>query len=326
MIASACLACAPEFEVDLALVDRPRVIAMIATPAEAGPGETVTLSALVATPEGTSVDATLDWSLCLARRPLAELGPIAPACVALQADAIAAIGEGTSVEATLPEDACRLFGPEPPAAMPGEPTGRPVDPDPSGGYFQPILGRFVGDDTDELDVLRVRLACGLSGATQAQAAEYTLRAQRNVAPAITEFATGDGSTTVGVGEPLDLRVRWTACPRESTCGDQLCSLDEASTCADDCMTTTGCAGAETHVFFDPLALEIAVRREAIGVTWYATAGEFDEARTGRASDDDEAGSDNVWTAPDEPGTVHLWAVLRDDRGGVGWASLDLAVE
>ena len=66
------LGCAPDFEVDLALVDRPRVLALASTPAEAAPGEVVMLTALVATPGGTSGDAALDWSTCLARRPLAE--------------------------------------------------------------------------------------------------------------------------------------------------------------------------------------------------------------------------------------------------------------
>jgi hypothetical protein len=297
------LGCAPDFEVDLALVDRPRVLALASTPAEAAPGETVMLTALVATPEGTSVDAMLDWSTCLARRPLAELGPIAADCVGLEESAIAVIGQGVSVEATLPSDACRLFGPEPPPAMPGEPTGRPVDPDPTGGYYQPILGTF---DDGELNLLKVRLACGLAGATQAQAAEYTLRYRRNVAPAVAEFGLVDGSASIGPGEHVDLRLRWAECPEQET--------------------EEGCTGAETHVFFDPLALEVATRREAIAVAWYATAGEFDDARTGRGSADLEPSSDNGWTAPSEPGTVHFWVVLRDDRGGVGWAELDVEIE
>ncbi len=296
------LGCAPDFEVDLALVDRPRVLALASTPAEAAPGEVVLLTALVATPEGTSGDAALDWSTCLARRPLAELGAIAADCVALEESAIAAIGQGVAVEATLPDDACRLFGPEPPPAMPGEPSGRPVDPDPTGGYYQPILGLF---DEGELNLLKVRLACGLAGATQAQAADYTARYRRNVAPAVAEFGIVDGSVSVGAGEPIDLRVRWADCPEQ---------------------VEDGCTGAETHVFFDPIALEVATRREAIAVAWYATAGEFDDPRTGRGSDDLEPSSDNDWTAPREPGTVHLWVVLRDDRGGVGWAELDLEVE
>lgn len=329
----ACLvasACAPELEVDLSRIDRPRVIALIASPAEAEPGESVTLRALVATPTGSDAQAELDWALCLARRPLAELGPVAPACLDPNAgpEQLTALGRASEVTAELPSDACRRFGSEPPASEPGEPTGRVVDPDATGGYFQPILARPRGDEGEpgELAIVGVRLACGLAGATAAQSAEHTARYQRNVAPRVVEFGLREGPSIVAAGERVELRVSWADCPSTPQCGDGLCSLDEAATCNEDCTTLAGCEGAETHVFFDPLALSLATRREAIGVTWYASAGELDEARTGRASDDELAFADNGWVAPDEPGPVYLWVVLRDDRGGVGVGELTVEVE
>ena len=33
----------------------------------------------------------------------------------------------------------------------------------------------------------------------------------------------------------------------------------------------------------------------------------------------ETTSDNTWTAPADAGTVSLWVVLRDSRGGVAFA-------
>lgn len=321
----ASLACTPEVEVDLSRVDQPRVIALIASPAEAEPGEPVTLSAVVATPSGLDVDAQLDWSLCLARRPLAELGPVAQACIDADAndDAVLELGRAVSLEAALPDDACRRFGPEPPASEPGQPTGRPVDPDPTGGYYQPIAAR---SSEGELALTSVRLECGLAGATAAQASEYATRHQRNVAPRVSDIGLRSGGRVVAPGERVELQASWPECPREPTCGDAICSLDEQQTCGDDCAHVPGCEGAETHVYFDPLALELATRREAIGVTWYASAGTLDEARTGRASDDERSSSDNGWVAPDEPGPVHVWVVLRDDRGGVGVGELVLEVE
>lgn len=328
-LGAALLACTDEPEVDLSRIDRPRVIALIASPAEAQPGESVTLSALVAGPDGTELDPELDWSLCLARRPLAELGPVAQACLDADADAgmdveaLLELGRGASVVATLPDDACRRFGPEPPASEPGQPTGRPVDPDPTGGYYQPIAAR---SSEGELSFAGVRLECGLAGATAAQASEYATRHQRNVAPRVSDLGLRAGGSVVAAGERVSLRASWPACPREPSCGDAICSLDEQQTCSDDCTHLAGCEGAETHVYFDPLALELATRREAIGVTWYASAGTLDEARTGRASDDERSSSDNTWVAPDEPGLVHVWVVLRDDRGGVGVGELVLEVE
>ena len=35
---------------------------------------------------------------------------------------------------------------------------------------------------------------------------------------------------------------------------------------------------------------------------------------------------NTWTAPSTAGTVTLWVVLRDSRGGIGWKSYRVAVQ
>lgn len=329
------LACVPEFESDLSLVDAPRVLALRSEPAEAAPGQTVTVHALVAEPDGTHEEAELAWSLCLARRPLTTLAPIAPECAALLDDPeiLEALGSGPSVIATLPTDACRRFGPEPPPATPGEPTGRPVDPDPTGGYYQPILARLLDDDT--VNLLQTRLTCGLAGATQAQAAEFQTRYQANVAPAIERVRLlGDDLDLLDVDPPprvepeqrVELRVSWIDCPSEPSCGDDRCSLDERAECPSDCDAVAGCPGAETHVYFNPLALELDTRREAIAVAWYSSAGRLGEARTGRAEDDHATHSDNTWVAPRESGLARFWVVLRDDRGGVGWARFALEVE
>jgi hypothetical protein len=36
-------------------------------------------------------------------------------------------------------------------------------------------------------------------------------------------------------------------------------------------------------------------------------------------------TDDGWDAPGDAGTVHLWIVLRDSRGGVAFAEDDLVV-
>ena len=59
--------------------------------------------------------------------------------------------------------------------------------------------------------------------------------------------------------------------------------------------------------------------------WFATAGTFDEDHTGREEGDVAPSTDNAWTAPSSAGQVHLWAVIRDDRGGVGWRSFTIDV-
>jgi hypothetical protein len=62
------------------------------------------------------------------------------------------------------------------------------------------------------------------------------------------------------------------------------------------------------------------------VSWYASGGSFVDDRTGRPDTDLGTNTDNIWTAPDAPGTVTLWAVLRDSRGGMTWKAYRVVVE
>lgn len=321
-------ACVPELTADLSRVDEPRVLAVRAEPAEAAPGETVTLTALHADAGGTLGESALAWSLCTARRPLAELGPVARDCLLAEGEALLSLGTGVSVAATVPMAACRLFGPEPPPAVDGQPAGRPVDPDPGGGYYQPVV--LAAPEADPT-LLQLRIACGLAGATQQQAAEFRRRYQANRAPEVTALAR-DGEPladelVVAAGEEVALRVRWASCPEQPACGDGICSLDEAvDTCAEDCTDSSGCAGAESYIRFDQESLGLVVAREAIRVAWFTTAGTFASASTGRAADERTDTSDNIFTAPDEPGPATIWVVLRDDRGGTSWRELAVAVQ
>jgi hypothetical protein len=76
--------------------------------------------------------------------------------------------------------------------------------------------------------------------------------------------------------------------------------------------------AESYPVYDVATQTLVPHREALRVSWYATAGTFTDERTGRAADDPATDSSTQLTAP--AGTVYIWAVLRDDRGGVGWTA------
>jgi hypothetical protein len=326
--------CVPDVDIDPSHVDAPRLVAVRADPAEAPPGARVTLTALYVSSDGELAEAELDWAACLARLPLAEPGPIARACIAGDPDALAPLGIGTSSPLTLSTDACRLFGPDPPPSTPGQPNGRPVDPDSTGGYAQPL--RIALPD-GSLALASVRLSCGVAGATQDQSAEMRRRSHANQTPVITTLLAGheDGSAQelfdgvplrVAPGETIVLSARWPECPLADTCGDAVCGADEDRTaCADDCATPVGCEGAERYVRFDTGAHTIVVARESLRVSWLATFGDFAEPRTGRASDDLATATDDVWTAPDA-GHGWIWAVLRDDRGGTSWRSVEVVVD
>jgi hypothetical protein len=271
--------------------------------------------------------------LCVDRKSLAELGPINRACLEAKGDAITPLPPAPPVRATIPSDSCRLFGPEPAPAKAGEPAGRPADPDPSGGFYQPV--RVLDTDSQRYSIFETRVSCDLAGVTQAQFAEFNRRYRRNRNPELDALSVVHGSTLEGLapaqsagaaafrvkpGQTLTLRAGWSACTPGNECGDGVCGDQETrSSCRQDCAAANGCSGAEPYLFLDRTRRELVMRRESMHVAWFATAGSFRDARTGRSeSEANVTTSDNLWTAPAQSGDVDLWLVLRDDRGGVGW--------
>ena len=83
------------------------------------------------------------------------------------------------------------------------------------------------------------------------------------------------------------------------------------------------SGAETYVVWDEPSETLLTRREALSVAWFTTGGTLDLARNGRDGDDTATSVTNSWTAQ-EAGEATIFAVLRDERGGVGftWITLD----
>lgn len=273
-------------------VDSPRVLAVAATPAEVAEGEVVTLTALYADGDGTLTEAPLDWAFCVAPHPLAELGPVAPSCLSPGSDNLLALGSGISVNGPIPDDACSLFGPNPPPPQDDQPAGRPADPDATGGYYQPALAF----DGDQPTLAPVRVRCGLANVTQETYVAWNSGYISNVAPS----PTLDLPASVAAGETVTLGVSWPECG------------------------SGACEGAETYVVWDAEAKELLSRREAISATWFTTGGELALARNGRDSADTSTAVDNTWTAPDS-GSTTLWVVLRDERGGVGFAGATVTV-
>lgn len=303
LVILAWIGCASPLADPTPYVSEARVLAVQVEPAEAEPGAEVSLQALYADGSGPLSDGDVGWSWCSARKPLAELGPVSGECLDPTSGELASIGAGLAVTAVLPEDACSLFGPNPPPPEEGGEAGRPVDPDITGGFYQPAVG-FAGAD---VTLVSARVRCGLANVSQDVYVAWNQAYRSNVNPAVSEVRV-DGAAVdlagepvaVGAGAAVALTVGWAAC-------------------SDDPAEGEGCAGAEAYVRYDGETGELLPAREAVSVAWYATAGTFDEARGGRAGDEAETTVDNGWTAPSEPGDVWLAAVLRDERGGVGFA-------
>ncbi|MGC4094033.1 MAG: hypothetical protein QM756_40215 [Polyangiaceae bacterium] len=333
--------CRPDTEGGASLVDSPRVLAIRSEPAEVAPGKSVNYSALFVGPSEELDAKSLDWALCLARKPIAVAGSISLECLKPEADAdvLTPLGNGVTATGTLPKDGCRVFGPSPPAPKAGEPAARPADPDSSGGYYQPLRLRSP-DSEAEYAAGFTRIACGVGGATQEQSVDYAKRYRDNENPEVEAVTIDPGvddtrlsesaaaPTRIVAGARLKFRASWPECPVEANCGDGICSSsDDRDACAEDCATPHGCKGSEPYVYLDPIQRSIVERRESMRASWFTTAGSFEHDRSGRSEGEAAiAYSDNTWVAPKTPGPVRFWVVLRDDRGGVGYKGFFASVE
>jgi hypothetical protein len=329
--------CVPDFGVDLSAVREPKLLAIASSPAELKGEETATLRALVAVPPGRSAPS-ISWSLCLERKPLTELGPVNPACLDAGGDAERIeLGQGESATATLPEDTCRLFGPRRPMQTADGPVGRPVDPDITGGFYQPIVAELDG----VASLGAVRIDCDPANLNRDDALRFRAEYRANENPRITALTFGvngepdrdlpvDGAPLeIKAGSRVTLHASWDDCPTESTCGDGYCTANEdKSTCEADCGTEPrGCAGSESYIWYNRETQRIEPRQEGISVAWFTSSGGFDDEQTGLA--EAEATStrqtDNQWRVGDRAGSALLWVVVRDSRGGQSWLTASVEV-
>lgn len=284
-------ACRPDFAERASLVTTTRVLAVRSEPPEAKPGDAVTLTALVASPEGV-LDVPVRWAFCATPRRLTENGAVSPECLGAGVRPIEEVG--TKVTSLVPSDACFLFGPEVSSA-----ELRPRDPDATGGFYQPV--RVVAEGAETPAFAFPRVTCRLGNAGAEAAAELARAYRPNRTPELLPLELrGEAGVAIAPGAvPRSARVVLRAAWPE--------------------------ADAETYAAYDPATDAVVRRREAMRVSWFATSGVFDEDRTGRDETELEAFTENGWTAPAGTADVHLFVVLRDARGATAFTSLRLAV-
>jgi hypothetical protein len=318
-------ACTPDVEGGASIVDAPRVLA---------------IRSLFVGPDGEQDPKLLDWAICTERKPLVTAGEMSNECLAPTSEFLVPLGNGASASGTLPDDACRLFGPNPPLPKAGEPAPRPTDPDATGGFYQPLRLLANVPAGEQYSVGLTRITCGLARVTAEQAVDFQRRYRANENPDFTDIVvtssagnlplTDDPLTTATVkaGSHITFSASWPECPLSAECGDGICGANEdRMNCAEDCTEPHGCQGSEPYVAFDLATRQILDRREGMRVAWYSNLGTFDHDRSGRTEADAAAPyTNNTWTAPNSAADVRLWLVLRDDRGGVAYRSLVVHVE
>lgn len=305
--------CKPELGAPPSLIAGPQLLDIRSTPAEIKPGDSITLRGLIVDSTGTLAPAVA-WTTCQTPKPPAESNAVSRTCVDQPDDAAPVSGSTTVI---VPMDACTLFGPLAPPPEPGQPAVRPRDPDPTGGFYQPIRAAargIAGADVDLIGFALVRVTCALANAPVDVARQFNDPVSgyhANLAPAFQVVtatdAAGTASTVTGTGarstpivpsgQSVTFSASWTP------------------------------EVAETFPVFDIAARRLIDVRESLQVSWFATAGEFTHDRTGREGADPALSSDNTWRAPavDSATAVHFWLVLRDNRGGSASAAFDLMV-
>ena len=272
----------------LAIVDESRVLAITTEPPEVTPGASVTLTALLAGPEGP-LAALPAWSLCTAPKPPTEDNAVADGCLA---DAVTELGTAVTLAATIPSDACRTYGPD--VATSGF---RPRDPDGTGGYYQPVRAAVPMVD---LAFGFARITCNLANASGDVAQAYKTMYVANTNPSLTGLSI-DGVT-------VDPTTRVTA--------------------DHDVTLTTGWPAGSVEVFldFDRETMQLVTRPEAMRVSWFATGGDLAVDASAVAEGDPTSTVSTTWHTPSQPGPAWIWLVLRDSRGGLATATFAIAVQ
>jgi hypothetical protein len=297
--------CKPDLGAPISLVSGPRLLAIRGMPPEVAESGTVAYDGLAVDVTGTVFGPAIGWAQCLAPNPPANGNDVSSACLGVADDA----GPAPTFSATLPADDCTLFGPETPPPKKGEPPTRPADADTTGGYYQPIRATWSSDAGDLLAFALERILCRLGNAPVDAAAQYASSYLPNTNPQLADllldpagaarplFSAGQTAApgTVGAGQKVTLQADWSP------------------------------ASQETFLVWDVVTLSLVMQTESLRLSWFATAGQFEHDATGRSAIETETFTENSWTAPTTAGPVHLWIVLRDNRGGLDFAEAELDV-
>jgi len=289
-------------------VTGPQVLALVAEPPDAVPGAAVTYQVLAVDQQGILTPDDLTVSYCQTATSVGDNRLASDACALTvegteltppdaEAETDSGMASSGSLTGRVPSDACTRFGPSVPA------TTRAPDPDPSGGYYQPLRIAFSAGTGLVQAVGTQRLRCPLAKAPFNLTRQFREQYVPNQNPKLTELSITlrtDGTPVSPDAVPraadLALRAAWTPDSRES------------------------------YLVYSSFDGALLTQTEALRMSWYVTQGELTFPHTARESSESDNYVDNAWRSPRTSGVVHLWLVLRDDRGGSAYASYDLTVQ
>jgi hypothetical protein len=305
-LAAAAGGCKPDLGAPISLITGPAFLAVRGVPAEAAEGAMVTYDALTVDVGGTTSAPSIGWAQCLVPNPPANGNSVSPQCLTIPDDTTY---PAATFSAALPINACTLFGPEAPPVMKGQPPMRPADPDTTGGFYQPVRATWYDSANTLVAFDLERITCPLASAPSNIAAQFAMNYVPNNNPTLADLAIIDPS-----GAATPIYAAGQATPGTIAPGQQV-----------TLQADFGADSAESFLVWNITTLMLDTQRESLRLSWYATGGVFEHDATGTSSTDTTTFTQNTWTAPTTSGTVYLWAVLRDDRGGVDFAATQLVV-
>jgi hypothetical protein len=236
------LDCQTRFDRPASLVDQIRVLAIVLDPPETVPTGRVRAEVLVTGPNGRVTEPAPNWSLCVRGPELAAYNSVADACALPSEGALEYLGVGFALDLVVPSSACSSFGSEtPPSGRDGR-LIRPVDPDATGGYFQPVridVGAAVAFGGP-------RLSCALPRASADVVRTFRERYLPNRNPVML---------------PLEL-------PPTAPRGSRLTVVVRVAE-----------GSRERYVVYDPRTGTLADRTEVIDARFFTTAGSFSSDAT-----------------------------------------------
>jgi hypothetical protein len=274
------VSCQAKFERRPSVLDRPRVLAIGMDPPEAAVGKSVRLTALIAGPEG-KITSAVAWSLCTQRPQVAGYNAIAEGCL-----------DGSSAPQPQPQpmatgDGLEIVVPKNACAVFGS------EPPPGSGNEAPIRP-FDADATggyyqplvvalgEARGTSGIRLSCSLFQATAETARAFRERYVPNTNPTLRDVVIPE---RIERNQAVTFRVRTNA--------------------------------PESYVAYDPVRSVLVERTERLDLSWYVTKGALRDDTSIAGSDSD---AENTYVAPNESGIVHVFVVLRDERGGIAFES------
>ena len=163
---------------------------------------------------------------------------------------------------------------------PDTPPGgfRPRDPDATGGFYQPVRVD-AAEPASRSGSRASRASCRRARRCRARLRLHTSRTRNpTLDPIALAQCPADSDVTLTASWPAD--------------------------------------SVESYLYYDAVSQTLVTRREAMRVSWFATAGTLAVDATAVGEDDPATTASTTWHTPATPGPVWLWLVLRDSRGGL----------